>query len=185
MSIETFLLEIENRKKKELDRLNTELLDKRTEIQIRKDAEIKDIQERYTKEAKLKSEREYARIIESARLEAKKILFDAINANLESALNAIKQEINNFTKTSQYKKVLADMVNTSKKKLEQNITVYCREEDHVILKDMEVTIGSSIQTLGGILAENKNRTKELDLTFEELLRTQEDEVKGFLMERTL
>ncbi len=50
---------------------------------------------------------------------------------------------------------------------------------------MGVTIGSSIQTLGGIVAENKDGTKELDLTFEELLRTHEDEVKGFLTERTL
>ncbi|MBI1828554.1 MAG: hypothetical protein HYR87_03620 [Thaumarchaeota archaeon] len=76
------------------------------------------------------------------------------------------------------------MVNTSKKKLDQKITVHCREEDSTVLKEMGVTIGSTIQTLGGIIAENKDGTKEIDLTFEELLRTHEDEVKGFLTERT-
>jgi vacuolar-type H+-ATPase subunit E/Vma4 len=50
---------------------------------------------------------------------------------------------------------------------------------------MGVTIGSSIQTLGGIVVENKEGTKELDLTFEELLRTHEDEVKGLILERML
>ena len=49
---------------------------------------------------------------------------------------------------------------------------------------MGVTIGSTIQTLGGMIAENNQGTKEIDLTFDELLRTYEDEVKGFLTERT-
>jgi len=33
------------------------------------------------------------------------------------------------------------------------------------------------------LAENKEGTMELDLTFEELLRSREDNIKGFLIER--
>ncbi len=180
MSIETFLIEIESRKKKDLARLNKELDEKGTAIQNQRDSQIKEIQERFANEAKLKSERELARIIESARLQAKKILFDAINANLESAFDIIKQEIKNYAKSSQYKKTLETMINTSKKKLEQNIIVHCREEDRTVLKEMGVTIGSTIQTLGGIIAENKAGTREIDLTFEELLRTHEDEVKSFL-----
>jgi vacuolar-type H+-ATPase subunit E/Vma4 len=48
---------------------------------------------------------------------------------------------------------------------------------------MNVQIGSSINTLGGIIAEDNEGKKELDLTFEELLRTSEDNVKGFLLEK--
>jgi V/A-type H+-transporting ATPase subunit E len=184
MSIETFLLEIENRKKRDLEKLSRQLDEKGTAIQNERDTQIKKIKEDFANEAKLKSEREVARIIEAARLQAKKILFDAINANMESAFNVIKQEIEKYTKTPQYKKTLEAMVKISNKKLDQNIIVHCSEEDHIVLKEMEVTIGSSIQTLGGIIAENKDGTKELDLTFEELLRTHEDEVKGFLTERT-
>ena len=184
MSIETFLLEIENRKKRDLAKLSKELDEKGTAIQNQRDAQIKEIQESFATEAKLKSERESARIIESARLQAKKIIFDAINENLESAFDVIKQEIKNYVKSSQYKKTLDIMVNTSKKKLGQKITVHCREEDRAVLKEMEVTIGSTIQTLGGMIAENNEGTKEIDLTFEELLRTHEDEIKGFLTERT-
>ena len=185
MSIETFLQEIENRNKKDLENLNKELDGKRIAIQNQRDTQIKELQERFANDAKLKSEREFARIIESARLQAKKIIFDAINTNMESTFNVIKQEIKNYVKSTEYKKTLQTMVNTSKKKLGQNITVHYREDDHTVLKEMGVTIGLSIQTLGGIIAENKDGTKELDLTFEELLRTHEDEVKGFLMERTL
>jgi vacuolar-type H+-ATPase subunit E/Vma4 len=48
-----------------------------------------------------------------------------------------------------------------------------------------IIVESSIQTIGGILAEDKNGTRELDLTFEELLRTHEDEIKNFLLERMI
>lgn len=184
MSIETFLLEIENRKKRDLASLNKELDEKGTTIQNQRDLQIREIQERFANEGKIKSEREFARIIESARLQAKKILFDAINANLESAFDTIKQEVEKYRKLPQYKQTLETMVNTSKKKLGQNIIVHCREEDRASLKEMDVTLGSSIQTLGGIIAENKDGTKELDLTFDELLRTHEDEVKGFLTEKS-
>jgi vacuolar-type H+-ATPase subunit E/Vma4 len=49
---------------------------------------------------------------------------------------------------------------------------------------MNVSISNdSINSLGGILAEDKAGTRELDLTFEELLRTRGDDVKGYLLEK--
>jgi V/A-type H+/Na+-transporting ATPase subunit E len=183
MSIETFLLEIENRKKREIESLEKDLAEKKSKLQTEMNVILKEIQEKFVNEAKVKSEREYARIIEAAKLQAKKIMFDAINTNIQSAFNVIKQEIENYTKSPQYKKALETMVNSSKKKLGQNIVVHCRDEDKSALKDMGVTIGKPIKILGGIIAENKEGTKELDLTFEELLRTHEDQIKSFLSER--
>ncbi|HKU32390.1 MAG TPA: V-type ATP synthase subunit E family protein [Candidatus Nitrosotalea sp.] len=183
MSIETFLLEIENRKKKELDSLDKDLAEKKSKLQTELDITLKEIQEKFANEAKVKSEREYARIIEASKLQAKKIMFDAINENMQSAFDTIKKEIENYTAGTQYKKALETMVNSSKKKLGQNIVVHCRDEDKAALKDMGITIGKSIKTLGGIVAENKEGTKELDLTFDELLRTHEDQIKSFLSER--
>lgn len=183
MSIETFLLEIENRKKREIDSLDKDLAEKKSKLQTELNITVKEIQEKFANEAKIKSEREHARIIEAGKLHAKKIMFDAVNANMQSAFDAIKKEVENYAKSPQYKKALETMVNSSKKKLGQNIVVHCRDDDKSILKDMGVTIGKSIKTLGGIVAENKEGTKELDLTFEELLRTNEDQIKSFLSER--
>jgi len=185
MSIETFVLEIEKQEKKDIENLDAELAQKKASLQNKRDTTIRETQESALKEAKMKSERETARLIEASKLQAKKILFDAINANLDSAFDVIKQELKNYTKTPQYKKTLENMVNSAKKKIDQNIVIHCRDEDNSLLKNMGVTIGSSIQTLGGIVAENKEGTKELDLTFEELLRTHEDEVKGLILERML
>ncbi|HJU14814.1 MAG TPA: V-type ATP synthase subunit E family protein [Candidatus Nitrosotalea sp.] len=183
MSIETFLLEIENRKKREIESHDKEYAEKRSKLQAELDITVREIQEKFANEAKVKSEREHARIIEAAKLQAKKIIFDAINANMQSAFEVIKREIESYTKGPQYKKALETMVASAKKKLGQNIVVHCRDEDKSVLKDMGVTIGKSVKTLGGIVAENKEGTKELDLTFEELLRTNEDQIKSFLSER--
>jgi V/A-type H+/Na+-transporting ATPase subunit E len=183
MSIETFLLEIENRKNREIESLQKDLAEKKSKLQAEMNAAIKEIQERLANEAKIKSEREHARIIEAAKLQAKKIVFDVIKTKMQSAVDVIRQEIEAYAKSPQYKKALEKMVNSSKKQLGQNIVVHCRDEDKSTLRDMDVTIGKSIKTLGGIVAENKEGTKELDLTFEELLRTREDQINSFLAER--
>jgi V/A-type H+/Na+-transporting ATPase subunit E len=183
MSIETFIQEIETRKRKEIEGLEKDLQESKSRLQTEMNNTLKEIQERFSTEAKVKSEREQARIIEASKLQAKKIIFDAINANMQSAFTIIHQEIENYTKSPQYKKSLETMVNNAKKKLGQNIIVHCREEDKSILKELGVTTSKSIKTLGGIIAENKEGTRELDLTFEELLRTNEDQVKSFLSEK--
>ncbi len=183
MSIETFLLEIENRKKREIESLDKDYAEKRSKLQAELDITVREIQEKFAHEAKVRSDREHARIIEAAKLQAKKIVFDAINTNMQSAFEVIKKEIESYAKTPQYRKALETMVNSSKKKLGQNIVVHCREEDKPVIKEIGVTVGNAIKTLGGIVAENKEGTKELDLTFEELLRTHEDQIKSFLSER--
>ena len=184
-TIETLIAEIQERKRKDLESLDKELSEKKTAMKQKMDATIKETKERFANEAKIKSEREGARIVEAARLKAKKILFEAINANLSSAFNVIKEKLKDYKKTAQYKKTLETMVSVSRKKMGQDIVIHCNEDDRALLKELNVTIGSSIQTLGGIVTENKKGTMELDLTFEELLRTHEDEIKSRLMETVL
>ena len=182
----TFIKEIKERKEKKIQILDSTLAEKKAKIQSMKESTIKEMHKQYSNEAKAKSQREAARIIEAARLKAKKILFDTINANMDSTFDTITKELKSYTQKPDYKVTLQRMLNYAKQKLGQNITVYCREDDKPILKGINnIIVGPSIQTIGGILAEDKNRTRELDLTFEELLRTHEDEIKNFLLERMI
>ena len=185
MSIESFIREIEGRKKTEIESLENEFNSKTAEIETKKNATLQEISENYEKESKKRSERESARIIESGKLEAKKILFDAINKNLDSTFNIIKQDLTKYTKNSEYKSVVEKMVKTCQTKLGNKITVHCKEEDKSLFNFPDITVGSSIQTIGGIIADNNDGTKELDLTFEELLRTNEDEIKSSILEKIL
>ena len=91
MSIDQFVTEIQNRKKNELADLDKKLNDKKSETNSKKNSVVKELKENYANEAKTKAEREGARIVEAGKLEAKKILFDAINKNLDSHLMLLKK----------------------------------------------------------------------------------------------
>ncbi|SVE38383.1 uncharacterized protein METZ01_LOCUS491237 [marine metagenome] len=184
MSIDTFIDEIETRKKNDLSDLDKKLNDKKSETNAKKNSVIKELKDNYANEANTKAEREGARIVEAGKLEAKKILFDAINKNLDATFDVIKKELTGYSKKPEYKKVLQKLVDYSKKVLAKEIVVHCRDEDKSFFKS-GVKIGSTIQTLGGFIAENTEGTKELDLTFEELLRNNEDEIKNSILEKIL
>lgn len=165
-----------------MEALDRELAEKKEALLRDRNTRVQELQERYTREAHIKSEREYTRLVEAGRLQAKRIIFEAMDANLDSALGVIGQELKNYTKNAQYKKTLEEMVNVARKRLGQDAQVHCREEDRQILKDLHVTVSNKpIQTLGGIIVENKEGTMELDLTFEELLRTRDEEVRVILL----
>jgi len=183
---DTFIKEIEESKSKKIKILDSTLAEKKAKIQHMKEITIKEMENQYSSEAKAKSQREAGRIVEAARLKAKKILFDAINENMNSTFDTITKELKSYTQKPEYKNTLQRMLNYAKQKLGQNIIVYCREDDKIILKGMNnIIFGPAIQTIGGIRAEDKNGTRELDLTFEELLRTHEDNVKNILLERMI
>ncbi len=184
-ALNTFEEEIQDRKRKELAILNSLLDEKKNRVAQIKNEKLIEIKEKSENEAENKSQREFARITESARLEAKKILFDAINTNMSTALDAIRNELKNNTKKADYKKTLEKMVLYAKKYLGDDIIVNCRESDVPYLKEMKVTIGSSISTMGGIVAIDKSQSREIDLTFEELLENNEDEIKNFLYEKMI
>ena len=184
MSIDQFVNEIQNRKKNDLASLDKKLSDKKSETNAKKNSAVKELKDNYTNEAKTKAEREGARIVEAGKLEAKKILFDAINKNLDSTFDVIKKELGDYSKKPEYKKVMQKLVDYSKKMLAKELVVHCREEDKSFFKS-GVKVGSTIQTIGGFVAENKKGTMEIDLTFEELLRNNEDEIKNTILEKIL
>ena len=184
MSIDQFVNEIQNRKKNDLASLDKKLSDKKSETNAKKNSAVKELKENYANEAKTKAEREGARIVEAGKLEAKKILFDAINKNLDSTFDVIKKELDDYSKKPEYKKVMQKLVDYSKKMLAKELVVHCREEDKSFFKS-GVKVGSTIQTIGGFVAENKEGTMEIDLTFEELLRNNEDEIKNTILEKIL
>jgi V/A-type H+-transporting ATPase subunit E len=182
-SLDTFIQEIEKRKENEINLLERTLAEKKAEIKRTKETNVKQLQGHYREESKVKSSKEAAKIVEAAKLKAKKILFEAINANMDSTFGVIRNEMKNYVQKPEYKMLAERMVNFAKNNLGTQIMIHCRDDDKPIFKDMNIPIGSSIGALGGIIAEDKDGKRELDLTFEELLRTKEEDVKSYLLER--
>lgn len=180
-----FVQEIEDRKKREIASLNERLVEKKTQIQRTIEESVKIIESKYQREATAKAQRESARIRESARLAAKKIIFDSINENMEFTFEALKNELSTYVKKAEYKKILEKMVDSAKNRLGSELVVRCRKDDVEILNKLGVTVGGNIDTMGGIIASDKTELREIDMTFEELIQNHEDEIKNLLMEKVM
>src|SRR5919107_1212923 len=108
MNLDTFIQEIEERKTKKINLLDITLAEKIARIQQQKEA---------------------ARIVEAARLKAKKILFDAINANMDSTINTIREELKTYSRKPDYKMTIEKMIKYAKIKLgSQDIVIHCRND---------------------------------------------------------
>jgi len=119
-ALNTFEEEIQDRKRKELAILNSLLDEKKDRVAQIKNERLTEIKEKYDSESDNKAKREFARITESARLDAKKILLDAINSTMSTALDSIKVELKNNTKKADYNETpfAASLVSMSKETLE-------------------------------------------------------------------
>ena len=79
--------------------------------------------EYFSNDGKVKVRKRGARIVEVARLQAKKILFDAINVNLDSAFEVIKEGLRSDAKSTEYNVAVQKMIVTAKKNLGPKIKV--------------------------------------------------------------
>ncbi|HKR57503.1 MAG TPA: hypothetical protein VJR67_01390, partial [Candidatus Nitrosopolaris sp.] len=110
MSTESFLQEIESRKKQELHALDLRLAGEKAALEAKKENTISEIQRYYENEARIKSQVEAAKIVEAARLQARKVLFESIGRHLDSALNIIKDDLHRYSSSEEYKETLHRMI---------------------------------------------------------------------------
>ena len=68
------------------------------------------------------------------------------------------------------------------KRLGGKIVVTCRRQDEAALKAAGAKVAStSLNSIGGFKADSEDGSLELDLTFEEILRSREDEVRASIL----
>src|SRR3712207_6611242 len=106
---------------------------------------------------------------------------------MDSTFELIRQQIKDYVGKPQYQETLQKMISCAEKELGPPITIHCRSQDVSVLKKINENAnnGSTINTMGGILAEDERGNREIDLTFEELLRVHEDDIKNLLLERMM
>ena len=182
MAAESLLREVEEKRKKTVEMLESEYAAKKAEVTTRANEQRKYISDTSKKEAAVLVQREHIRIIGAAKLQAKKMVFDATEKMLESNLALLKQSLSDFAGTKEYPEILSKMVAYASKRLGGNIRVRCRSSDAAILKKLGVKeISPNLESIGGFKATNTDGTLELDLTFEELLRNREEEARASIL----
>lgn len=182
MAAESLLREVDEKRKKTLEMLEAEYSVKKAEVTTRATDQRAYISDSSKKEAAALAQRERVRIGGAAKLQAKKMVFDATEKMLESNLAALRQALADVAGTKEYPELLSRMVVYASRRLSGNIGVKCRPADAATLKKLGVKLTSSnLESIGGFKAINADGTLELDLTFEELLRSHEEEAKAFIL----
>jgi len=182
MPAETLLRVVEDRRKKALEQLEAEYASKRAEILKRTEAERAYIQEAARKEAVALAEKERTRIIGATKLQAKKMVFDAVEEMLEANIADLRQALVDLSRSREYPDLLGRMVKHASKRLGPKMGVICRPTDEAILKKAGARIISSkLNSAGGFKAESEDGTLELDLTFEEILRNHGEKARASIL----
>lgn len=182
MGVDALLKEVEDRRAKALEALEAEYSAKRDEVKKRTEEQVAYVTDSSNKEALAMAQKEVTRVEGAAKLQAKKTLFDATEKLLENNIALLEQELAEYASSPGYRDLLSEMAKYAAKRLGGKISVVCREQDEAVLKATGAKIVSTgLNAIGGFKAENADRTLELDLTFEEILRGREDEVRAAIL----
>lgn len=180
---EALLRELEQRKLNALRSIEEEFNTQLNQLEIMKKNEIDSIKKSAEDEAANKSQAEANRIIGAAKLEAKRIIFDATEQMLERNLRRLEELLKSYASSDSYKELVLKMANYATKRLGKNALISCRSEDKQLLAKKGFRLmDNELNCIGGIKAYDSDMSVELDLTFEELLRMKEEQIRAAIMQ---
>jgi vacuolar-type H+-ATPase subunit E/Vma4 len=182
VAAEPLLKEVEEKRKKTIDMLEAEYSAKNAEVTNRAAEQKAYILDSSKKEAVALVQRERIKIVGAAKLQSKKMVFDATEKMVEANVAALNQVLADVSGSKDYPDLLSKMVAYASRRLGGSISVRCRPTDAAALKKLGVKeISPNLECAGGFKATSADGTLELDLTFEELLRYREEDVRALIL----
>jgi V/A-type H+-transporting ATPase subunit E len=182
MALDRLIAEIEARGQAELDREKKRLDDERERVTAETDARVGKIREEARRGAQTQAARERAQKIASAKLQARKLEYEAREQQLGKSLDASKRILREYASGPEYAALLKRMWTYATDRLGGDARVSGRPEDASALKSLA---GKRFDptprpVLGGLVAESADGNRRLNLTFDELLRLREERIRALL-----
>ncbi len=182
MTLEQLVAEIERRGQAELAAIEAARATQATQIAAQRDAEIAALRAEATRVADTEAARERAQRIAAAKLQARKLLYEAREARLEQALVETRDLLRTYADSDAYPATLKRMYDTATDRLGKQVRVMGRSADAARLSKVagKAADGTALPILGGLVAETTDGSRRLNLSFDELLRLHEDQVRELL-----
>ncbi len=126
--------------------------------------------------------RERAQRVAAAKLQARKMLYEARERRLEDGLKETRTLLANYTASPAYPAVLKRMTEVAARSLGKQLRISGRADDAAVLAKVagKAFDPTPQPILGGLVAETTDQSRRLNLSFDELLRLREDEVRELL-----
>jgi V/A-type H+/Na+-transporting ATPase subunit E len=182
MTLESLVEEIRRKGEAELRTIDERRAAETARIVADRDQKVEEIRSQSARATEVEVQRERAQRVAAAKLRSRKLLYEAREARLESAIAETQELLRGFTSSAAYPNVLRRMCAVANDALGKPVRVSGRTEDAGLLSKVA---GKSFDPtpqpiLGGLIAETLDGTRRLNLSFNELLRLREDKVRELL-----
>jgi V/A-type H+/Na+-transporting ATPase subunit E len=147
-----------------------------------RDAKVSAIRGELAKTAELEATRERVQKVASARLQARKLAYEARERQMVDALAQSKAVLKSFTQDPEYPQLLKRMYAYAADELGKSVKIFGRAEDAAALKAAggKSFDDRTVPILGGLIAETSDGLRRLNLSFDELVRLREAKLRDLL-----
>jgi len=182
MSLESLVDEIRRRGEAELAALTARRDEEVAKVAADRDRRLGELRTESARLTEAEVARERAQRLAAAKLQARKLLYEAREKRLTSALAETRSLLQEYTRSAEYPAVLKRMMVVATDSLGKQLRVSGRAEDAPLLaKVAGKSFDPSPQSIvGGLVAETPDGSRRLNLSFDELLRLREDRVREIL-----
>ena len=182
MSLESLVEEIRQHAEAELAATVQKQAAEEAQIRGDRDRKVAEIRAAGQRATESEVARERAQRLAAAKLAARKLLYEAREQRLEDGLRETRTLLSAYTSSAAYPTVLKRMVDAATATLGRQIRISGRSEDAAALAKVagKAFDPTPRAILGGIVAETTDQSRRLNLSFDELLRLREDEVRELL-----
>ena len=182
MTLERLIAEIRAHGERELADETQKFEAEKARLLAERDRRATAIRTDFTARAEGEARRERAQRVAGARMQSRKLEYEAQERAMNASLDAVRALLQQFTTSDEYPEVLRRMYSVATDELGKDVRVTGRSEDASILKPIA---GRSFDPapapiLGGLIAETPDGERRLTLTLDELLRLREDRVRALL-----
>ena len=183
MSLDRLIEEIRLRAERELDDERKLGDAQEKEIHEERERKVRQLVDDGQRLAEADAARERSQKLASAKLQARKMVYETRERQTTQALDVVRQTLSAYTEDPEYPQALKRMMAFATDRLGKQLRVTGRAEDAATLRTVA---GKSFDPdhpapiLGGLIAETPDGNRRLNLSFDELLRLREDEVRSLL-----
>jgi vacuolar-type H+-ATPase subunit E/Vma4 len=182
MSLETLVEEIRQRAEAELRATIESQKVEEARITHDRDQRIAEIRATAQRATEAEVARERAQRVAAAKLQARKMLYEAREKRLEDGLRETRALLAAQTASPSYPGILKRMVEVANDALGRQLRISGRAEDATVLAKVagKAFDPTPRPIVGGLIAATTDGSRRLNLSFDELLRLREDQVRELL-----
>jgi V/A-type H+-transporting ATPase subunit E len=182
MSLERLVEEIRTRAERELEEEANRARLEEAEIATERDQKLQRLRDEGRRSVETEAARERTQRLASAKVQARKLVHEARERKTNEFLGEARQALADYTESAEYPQVLKRMYAVATERLGKSIRVMGRAEDASALKSVagKAFDETPVPIVGGLIAETTDGSRRLNLSFDELLRLRESEVRALL-----